>query len=177
VNFRESSLAGVFMVEGQTTSDERGSFTRLFDREEFSGRGLDVMVDHVASSLNTRRGTLRGIHYQSRPNGQSKLVRCAAGSLFDVVVDVRPESQTYLSWAAFDLRAGDGLAVYIPNGCAHGFLTLEDATEVIYQISAPRRPEAERGLRWDDPALRIAWPSAPAVISDRDRGFPLLKHP
>jgi dTDP-4-dehydrorhamnose 3,5-epimerase len=177
VKFHESSLAGVFVVESEPAGDDRGAFTRLFVRADFEARGLDARIDHLACSTNRRRGTLRGIHYQASPHAQTKLVRCTIGALFDVVVDVRPDSRTYLRWEAFELRAGDGRAVYVPEGCAHGFLTLEDETELSYQISSPRRPEAERGLRWDDPALGIPWPFVPGVISDRDRTFPLVLRP
>jgi dTDP-4-dehydrorhamnose 3,5-epimerase len=174
VIFRPSTLAGVVLVESQVAEDERGAFTRTFAREEFEAQGLDARIDHVALSSNRRRGTLRGLHYQGAPHEQARLVRCTRGVVYDVVVDIRRESATYLKWVAFELRAAEVLAVYIPPGCAHGFETLEDDSEVHYQISSPRRPESEKGLRWDDPALGISWPLHPIVISSRDRDFPLL---
>jgi dTDP-4-dehydrorhamnose 3,5-epimerase len=174
VIFRETSLPGVFLLEPEVAADERGSFQRLWARDELEARGLDARVDHVALSRNRRRGTLRGLHYQAAPHEQAKLVRCTAGAIHDVIVDLRAGSPTYLRWVAVELRAPDGPALFIPAGCAHGFETLEDETEVYYQISAPRHPESERGLRWNDPTLAIPWPFPPVVVSARDEVFPLL---
>jgi dTDP-4-dehydrorhamnose 3,5-epimerase len=173
VILRSTTLAGVFLLEPDVAADERGSFARIAAREELEAHGLDTVVDHVALSRNHRRATLRGLHFQAPPYGQAKLVRCLRGAIYDVIVDVRPGSSRYLAWEAFELGP-DGPSLYIPAGFAHGFETLEDETEVYYQISAPRRAEAERGILWDDPLLGIEWPLPPTVISTRDSGFPLL---
>jgi len=174
---REAALSGVFVVEAEAADDERGSFVRLFDRQEFLAHGLAAHVDHVAVSSNRVKGTLRGLHYQAEPHGQAKLIRCSAGAIYDVLVDVRAGSPTYLRCLSFELRAADRISLYVPAGFAHGFETLEDVSDVHYQISSARRTDAERGLRWDDPALGIPWPFPPVVMSERDRSWPLLPSP
>ena len=171
---RETELLGVFVVEAEPFADERGSFTTVFSREELAQRGLPLDVAQTALSFNLKRGTLRGLHYQEEPHGQTKLVRCSRGALFDVVVDVRRESKTRHKWIAVELSEKNRLALFIPRGFAHGFLTLEDATEITYEIGGAYRPESERGLRFDDPALGVKWPFAPSVIGKRDASFPYL---
>lgn len=172
--FRETTLVGALMVEAEKVEDERGYFARTFCHEEFAKRGLQATVAEVASSFNRRRGTLRGMHYQEDPFAQAKLVRCTRGSVYDVIIDLRPDSDTYRSWFAADLSAGSLRALYIPPGFAHGFQTLEDDTEVLYHLSVPRNAASERGVRWDDPALTIKWPLPVSCLSVRDGSYPSL---
>jgi dTDP-4-dehydrorhamnose 3,5-epimerase len=175
VRFIETPVAGALVVEPQPIEDGRGFFARTFSRADFSARGLDARVDQCSASFNARAGTLRGMHYQAAPHGEVKLVRCTRGAIFDVAVDLRPESPTYLRWAGVELSADDGRALYVPHGCAHGFQTLVDAAEVLYQISTPYVPAAARGVRWDDPAFGIDWPAPPAggrTMSARDAEYP-----
>ena len=172
--FREQPIAGVFVVEPAPAEDERGLFARTFDRAELADAGLPLVVEQASVSFNTRRGTLRGMHFQAPPHEEAKLVRCVTGSAYDVVVDLRDESPTRLAWLAVDLSAPSRNAVYVPPGCAHGFLTLEDATELEYLISTAYEPTAAAGVRWDDPAIGIEWPFEPLVISARDAAFPNL---
>ena len=170
--FRETEIPGAFLVEPARAQDERGFFARLFTPEEFAARGLDARVAQVALSYNRRRGTLRGLHYQAAPHAQAKLVRCTRGAVWDVIVDLRPGSPAYRRWFAVELTARDPLQLFVPAGCAHGFVSLEDESELLYQLTTPWQPGAERGVRWDDPLLAIAWPLSPVVISDRDAGLP-----
>jgi dTDP-4-dehydrorhamnose 3,5-epimerase len=175
VLFRETSVAGAFVVEPERIEDERGSFARTFSVEEFASRGLDTRVDQCSTSFNVREGTLRGMHYQVAPHAESKLVRCTRGAIYDVAVDLRPDSATYLSWLGVELSAENGYALFVPEGCAHGFQTLADASEVLYQISTPFVPAAARGVRWDDPAFGIDWPAPPPggrTMASRDAGYP-----
>jgi dTDP-4-dehydrorhamnose 3,5-epimerase len=175
VRFRDTSVAGAFVVEPERFEDERGFFARTFSVEDFAGRGLDTRVDQCSTSFNAKAGTLRGMHYQVAPQAESKLVRCTRGAIFDVAVDLRPDSASYLSWFGLELSAENGMALFVPEGCAHGFQTLVDASEVHYQISAPFTPEAARGVRWDDPAFGIEWPAAPPAgrtMAPRDASYP-----
>lgn len=171
MRFVETSLAGAFVVEIEPIEDERGSFARTFSRDEFDAHGLSTDIVQCSISFNKRRGTLRGMHFQAEPYGECKLVRCTTGSIYDVIVDLRPESATYRHWFGIDLTPVNGRMLYIPNGLAHGFQTLEDTTEVAYQISEPYRPKHARGVRFDDPAFRIEWPLQVTVISARDREY------
>jgi dTDP-4-dehydrorhamnose 3,5-epimerase len=172
VRFVETDLAGAFVVEPELLRDERGFFARLFSPAEFAARGLRSDVDQVAVSWNARRGTLRGLHYQAAPQAQAKLVRCTRGAVHDVIVDLRGGSPTRARWLAVELSADNRRLLYVPEGFAHGFLTLTDDAEVVYQMSGAWHAPAERGARFDDPAFAIAWPFAPQVISARDRAFP-----
>lgn len=158
-------------MESERFEDERGYFARTFVAEEFAARGLDPRVAQTAVSFNKRKGTLRGMHCQAAPYEQAKLVRCARGAIYDVVVDLRPESPTCRNWVSVELRGSEERMLYVPGNCAHGFLTLEDDTEVLYQLSTAHHAPAERGVRWDDAAFGIAWPFAPTVLSERDRSF------
>jgi dTDP-4-dehydrorhamnose 3,5-epimerase len=163
------------VVESEPIEDERGHFARTFSSEEFAAHALDARVSQCSASFNARAGTLRGLHYQAAPHGEAKLVRCTRGAVFDVAVDLRPDSPSYLSWCGVELTADNGLALFVPEGCAHGFQSLEDATEVLYQISTPYVPDAARGVRWDDSAFAIKWPQAPPegrIMSDRDAAYP-----
>lgn len=169
----ETSLPGAWLLEPERVEDERGYFARTYSRQEFAARGLDPEIAQCSVSWNRRRGTLRGLHFQAAPHEETKLVRCTRGSVWDAIVDLRPGSPTLERHFAAVLSAERGNSLYVPKGFAHGFITLEDATEVSYQISAPYAPESARGYRWDDPAFAIPWPEPPAVISARDRALPL----
>jgi dTDP-4-dehydrorhamnose 3,5-epimerase len=174
MRFIQTPLPGAWVVEPTELGDERGWFARTFDAEEFDARGLNPVVAQSNLSYNARRGTLRGMHYQVDPHGESKLVRCIRGAIFDVAVDLREDSPTYCGWHAVELSADNRHAFYIPAGLAHGFQTLCADCEVEYQMGHRHVPEAARGVRWDDPAFAIDWPAAEGVrtISERDRAFP-----
>lgn len=174
MRFRETEVSGAYVVELDLLSDDRGYFARTFCTEEFAAAGLDVRVVQRSISFNEAERTLRGLHYQAEPHGETKLVRCSRGSIWDVIVDVRPGSPSYLAWSGIRLVAGGGELLYIPEGVAHGFITLERASEVDYQMSVPYVATSARGLRWDDPALGIQWPIEPLVMSERDRSYPDL---
>ena len=171
--FSESPLAGAYMVEMELLADERGFFARSYCAEEFAAHGLPELRQ-CSVSYNARLGTLRGMHYQAAPGEEHKLVRCTAGAVFDVIVDIRPSSPTYRRWFAAELSAANRRSLFIPPGFAHGFMSLSEHTEVYYMISVAHAPEFSRGVRWNDPAFGIAWPLAPAVISARDAAYPLL---
>ena len=171
MKFHETNLPGVFEIHLEPKGDERGFFARAWCQKEFEAHGLNASVAQCNVSFNARRGTLRGIHYQAEPYGESKLVRCTKGAIYDVVVDLRPDSPTFRRWIGVTLTAANRHMVYVPKGCAHGFLTLENETEVFYQMSQFYDAESARGVRWDDPAFQIAWPERVEVISERDRTY------
>lgn len=175
MRFREIPLFGAAIIEPEPAKDERGLFARLFDADVFRARGLPTEFVQASTSYNSRRGTLRGLHYQAEPHAQGKLVRCTAGAMFDVIVDVRPKSPSFGRWKSFELSAENRLTLFVPTGFAHGFETLVDDTEIFYQMTAPHVAAAERGIIWSDPDLAIAWPQVPAVMSDRDRALPRLR--
>jgi dTDP-4-dehydrorhamnose 3,5-epimerase len=170
----EIGLHGAFVFEPARFEDERGFFANIFERREFQGLNLETDVHQYAVSRNRRRGTLRGMHFQVAPHEEGKIVRCTRGSVHDVLVDLRPQEPTFRAWRAVVLSADSLRSLYVPRGLAHGFLTLEDDTEVSYILFAPHHPPSERGVRWNDPGIGIAWPFEPSVISERDRAFPLL---
>ena len=172
--FQETPLAGAFLVDLEPSVDERGFFARTFCEREFAARGLVSRFPQQNTSFNRTAGTLRGMHWQVPPHGEAKLVRCTAGAIYDVIVDLRRESGTRLRWFGVELDARSRRALYIPERFAHGFLTLEADTEVAYLMGASYVPEAARGLRFDDRRIGIAWPSKPAVISPRDLALPEL---
>jgi dTDP-4-dehydrorhamnose 3,5-epimerase len=174
MRFTETPLSGVWVVELERLEDERGWFARSFDAAEFQARGLSAQVVQCNVSYNARRGTLRGMHYQAEPHGESKLVRCVRGAIFDVAVDLRDGSDTYCRWHGAELTGENGCALYIPAGLAHGFQTLTDHCEVEYQMGHRYVPDAARGVRWDDPAFAIDWPEPDGerVISERDSAYP-----
>lgn len=172
MRFTELDVAGAVLVSPDRHEDERGHFARTWCAEEFAEHGLDTRVAQASVSFNHRAGTLRGMHWQDRVAPEIKLVRCTRGAVVDVIVDVRPESPTHLVHAAVELTEDNGVALHIPAGVAHGFLTLRDATEILYQMTTPHTPTAARGARWDDPAFGISWPAAPVVINERDRTWP-----
>ncbi len=174
MRYRESPLAGCWILEDEPILDERGAFARTFDAEEFAAHGLAATVSQTNLSHNRVRGTLRGLHYQAEPHGEPKLVRCVRGAIFDVAVDLRADSPTHGRWHAEELTAANGRSLYIPAGMAHGFQTLADDCEVLYLMGHRYVAEAARGVRWDDPAFAIGWPDAGGArtISERDRSYP-----
>jgi dTDP-4-dehydrorhamnose 3,5-epimerase len=174
VRFRELSIAGAFAVESEPHRDPRGAFTRLWSRQELERRGLVTDLHQVSLSANPRAGTLRGLHYQAPPHLETKLVACLQGAIWDVVADLRQGSPTYARWEAVRLEPDPPTLLYIPAGCAHGFQTLVDGSQVLYHISAAYLPEAATGVRFDDPTLKIDWPLPVSVMSERDRALPLL---
>jgi dTDP-4-dehydrorhamnose 3,5-epimerase len=172
VKFTEAPIPGAFVIELEPLADERGWFARTFDAAEFAGRGLSGDVVQCNTSFNERAGTLRGMHWQSEPHGEVKLVRCTRGAIFDVIVDLRPDSPSYCGWYGVELTPENGRMLYIPVDIAHGFQTLVDESEVSYQMGSEYVPEAARGVRFDDPAFGIEWPPGERIVSERDRGFP-----
>lgn len=170
--FSPTLLPGLLLIEPEPHRDERGSFTRIWCRREFSAHGLDCEIAQSSLSFNAKRGTLRGLHFQRPPHEEVKLVRCTRGAVFDVAIDLRPLSPTYCRWQGFELSAENGAALYIPKGMAHGFETLEPESEVLYQISAFYAPEAAAGVRHDDRAFAVKWPLPVAEISEKDRSWP-----
>jgi dTDP-4-dehydrorhamnose 3,5-epimerase len=175
MRFRDIPPFGATIIEPEASSDERGLFARLFDAAAFREHGLPTDFVQASTSYNSRRGTLRGLHFQTEPHAETKLVRCTAGALFDVIVDVRPGSPSFGRWQSFELTAENRWTLIVPAGFAHGFETLADGTEVHYQMTRPHVPGAERGIIWSDPDLAIAWPLPPAVMSERDRALPRLR--
>jgi dTDP-4-dehydrorhamnose 3,5-epimerase len=172
LSVRPTALAGLLVLESTTQGDERGGFARLFCAETLAAAGFDPTVSQANLSTNTRRHTLRGLHWQEEPAGEAKIVRCLAGAMWDVAVDIRPDSATFRQWHAEELTPANGRALAIPRGFAHGFITLADDTAVLYLMGAAYVPALSRGARYDDPAFAIAWPAAPAVIGARDLAFP-----
>ena len=170
--FTETDLKGAFVVDIEKHQDERGFFARSWCRREFEAHGLNPKLAQCNISFNPHKGTLRGMHYQAKPFEEAKLVRCTRGSLHDVIVDLRPGSPSYKKSLGVVLTAENRTMLYVPQGFAHGFLTLENDTEVFYQISEFYMPESQRGFRWNDPAIAISWPAEVEFISDRDRNFP-----
>ncbi|MGH6911363.1 MAG: dTDP-4-dehydrorhamnose 3,5-epimerase family protein [Phenylobacterium sp.] len=172
MRFSPSGIDGVVVVDIEARTDERGAFARLQCPEEFTAAGHSFTPAQTSLSRNPHALTLRGMHYQPAPHAEVKLVRAVRGRIFDVAVDLRPASPTYRRWTASELSAENGRALLIGEGIAHGFLTLEPDTDVLYQISPSFEPGHEAGVRWDDPAFAIAWPAAPALISPRDAAYP-----
>ena len=173
--FTPVPLRGAFLVGLEPVEDERGFFARSYCPQEFAAQGLGAALQQCSVSFNRREGTLRGLHYQGTPHEEHKLVRCTAGAIFDVIVDIRPESTGYRRWYGCELTARNRRALFIPPGFAHGFITLYPDTEVYYMISTAHAPQHAFGLRWDDPAFAIEWPRSPSVISPRDAAYPWLK--
>ena len=174
MKFLPAKLAGAFILEPEPREDERGFFARTFCAREFAEHGLAGKLVQCSVSLSRKRGTLRGLHYQKPPAAEAKLIRCTAGRIYDVIVDLRPGSPTYLRHTGVELSATNRRALYVPEMFAHGFITLEDESEVFYQMSEFYAPEFAGGLRYDDPDLGIEWPEKAAVIADKDRNWPLI---
>ncbi len=172
MNFTETKLSGAFVIELQRAEDSRGFFARAFCRREFEAHGLNPAVAQCNTSFNRAAGTLRGMHYPIDPFPEVKLVRCISGAIHGVIIDLRPASPTYRAWAGFDLSAENHRTLYVPEGFAHGYLTLADHTEVFYQVSECYNPGHERGIRWNDPAFAIHWPATPRIVSPKDASHP-----
>lgn len=171
--FIETKLPGVFLIEPQLQRDERGFFARTWCQHEFKAHGLNPRLVQCNISFNPKRATLRGLHYQIAPHAEAKVVRCTMGAIYDAVIDLRPESPTFKQWLAVKLSAENRRMLYIPEGLAHGFETLMDATEVFYQMSEIYHPECARGVRWNDQVFEIDWPLPVSVISEKDNSYPL----
>jgi dTDP-4-dehydrorhamnose 3,5-epimerase len=174
VKFIETEIPGAWILQPEPHSDERGFFARLWCEDEARAHGLDPHIAQINGSFNKLKGTLRGLHFQKAPHAEAKVVRCMRGAMFDVVVDLRPESPAYMRWMSVELNEHNRLALYIPPGCAHGFQTLADDTEVLYQVSVRYAPGAEGGAKFDDPAFGIPWPLPVTSISPRDLEWPLM---
>jgi dTDP-4-dehydrorhamnose 3,5-epimerase len=170
--FQPTRLAGAFVIELEPHADERGFFARSFCERELAGQGLPTRFPQCNISRNTRRGTLRGMHFQAGSDPEAKLVRCTSGAIHDVIVDLRASSPTRFQWIGVDLSASTGRALFVPAGFAHGFVTLADDTDVFYHMSDFFRPESARGFRWNDPRLGLRWPIEPTVVAVRDAGYP-----
>ena len=171
MKFRETKLKGAYVIELERLADERGYFARAWCQREFLDHGLDAAVVQCNVSQNPKKGTLRGMHYQDPPYAETKIVRCTRGAVYDVIVDLRPDSDTFLQWIAEELSADNGKVMYIPKGFAHGFQSLEENSMVFYQVSEFYARDYCRGLRWNDPQLKISWPHDVAVISAQDKGW------
>lgn len=172
MRFIETKLKGAWIIEPERLADERGFFARTFCQREFEAHGLNPHVAQCSLSFNPRRGTLRGMHYQITPHEEAKLIHCVRGAIYDVAVDLRRDSPTFTQWVAVELTAQNARMLYVPEGLAHGFQTVADDTEVLYQMSEFYHPECVRGLRWDDPAFGIAWPlTPPTVMSEQDQSY------
>jgi dTDP-4-dehydrorhamnose 3,5-epimerase len=170
--FYETPLVGAFVVETEMRADERGAFYRSFCRQEFQLHGLANAFVQCSISRNRLRGTLRGMHFQKDPKPEGKLVRCVSGSAYDVIVDLRRESPTFCRWFGIELNDSNGAALYVPPGFAHGFQTLRDCTDILYQMTEYYVPELADGVKWSDPAFGIVWPLEVVAVSERDRSFP-----
>lgn len=171
MKFLQVPLEGAYLIEMEPIEDDRGFFARTFCRDEMIAHGLNPDVAQCNISYNRRRGTIRGMHYQSAPHEETKIVQCIRGTVYDVIIDLRPLSATYRQWYGVELNDRNRKMLYIPHGFAHGFQTLEDDSEIFYQMGSNYVPEAARGIRWDDPAFRIEWPYKCEEISERDRNF------
>lgn len=171
MNFSELPIRGAFLIRPTQLEDERGFFCRTFCRSAFSSRGLNSVLEQCSVSFNHKKGTLRGLHYQEAPFAETKIVQCTKGAIYDVILDLRPHSETFRQWFAIELRPDRKEMLYVPEGIAHGFQTLEDETEVFYQISCPYAPNFSKGVRWNDPSFAIQWPLPISVISKKDESL------
>lgn len=172
MKFNPTPLPGAYTIDLEKREDDRGFFARLFCVNEYDNVGLDRNIVQINNSLSKDKGTLRGIHYQLAPKAETKIVRCIRGSLYDVIVDLRPDSPTFLKWFGAELSAENRTMMFVPKGFGHAFLTLEENTEAFYMVTEFYSPENERGLRWNDPKINIQWPMEPVVISDKDQRHP-----
>lgn len=172
MKFTPTPLSGLYIVEFEKNGDPRGFFARAYDAQEFKKLHLKDRFVQANVSRSRERGTLRGLHYQTSPHAEAKLIRCTKGALYDVALDLRPDSPTYKQWFSIELTAANYKQLYVPEGFAHGFITLEDDTETFYQVSEYYHPEAEKGVRYDDPTFEIKWPISVEVISDKDKTWP-----
>ncbi len=174
LRFQTTPVAGAFLVDPVLRKDDRGHFSRAWCLREFAEQGIDFVPVQANTGFSLKKGTLRGLHYQVKPALEAKLVRCTRGRLFDVVVDLRPESPTFLKWYGVELSADNYRLLYVPEGCGHGYQTLEDGTDLYYMTSQYFTPDAARGARFDDSAFKIEWPLAPTAVSEQDRNWPLV---
>ena len=174
MHYTPSRIAGAWIMDISPIHDARGFFAMTWLPDELRAHGMNPALAQCNIAFNTRRGTLRGLHFQQAPHAQAKIVRCTRGSLFDVIVDLRADSPTFRQWDAVELTADSRRMLYMPEGIAHGYLTLDDDTEAYYHASSPWVREAESGVRWDDPAFNIQWPFTPTIISEKDQSWPLL---
>ncbi len=172
MKFHSAPLAGAYTIELEKRGDDRGFFARFYCANEFANQGLDGRIVQINNSLSRIQGTLRGMHYQLAPKAETKVVRCIRGALYDVILDLRPESPTFGKWFGAELTAENRLMMYAPKGFAHGFLTLQPDTEALYLATEFYALDRERCVRWNDPAFAVAWPAAPVVVSDKDRAAP-----
>ena len=172
MDFKPARLKDVWLISLNRIGDDRGFFARTFCEEEFSAKGLPTQFVQQNMSLSNVKGTLRGFHFQKFPHDEDKLIRCVNGAIFDVVIDLRPDSDSYLQWESFELSDSNKDQLLIPKGFAHGFQVLSDRAEVSYLVSNKYAPKAERGIRWDDPSFKVDWPLPPTEISDKDRNWP-----
>jgi dTDP-4-dehydrorhamnose 3,5-epimerase len=174
--FTETELKGAFIIEPEKLQDHRGFFARAWCKNEFEAHGLNASREQSNISFNLKKCTLRGMHYQISPFEEVKLVRCTRGAIFDVIIDLRPDSPTFLKWFGIELNLDNYKMLYVPENFAHGYLTLTDNAEVYYQVSKPYSPDHERGLRWNDPVLGVNWPiGGEPLISDKDKNWPSFK--
>ena len=174
MRFTQTPLAGAYTIDPELHGDERGFFARMLCTDELAAHGLNMQIAQVNISYSAHAGTLRGLHYQAPPHAEAKIMRCTRGAIFDVMVDMRPDSATYLQWFGTELSADNRRLAYVPEGFAHGFLTLTDHCEVMYPVTARYMPGAERGICYDDPSLDIEWPIPVRTVSDKDQAWPLL---
>lgn len=175
--FAETGIVGAKVISPNPREDERGRFMRAWCAREFAEHGIEFVPVQANLGYSRKRGTVRGMHFQAAPASEAKLVRCTRGAIFDVVVDLRPQSKSYGQWYGVELSAQNGCMLYLPADCAHGYQTLEERTEMHYMTSAFYTPSAARGVRFDDPAFGIRWPLVPTAVSEQDRSWPLLEHP
>ena len=172
IDFVETPISGVWVIHSEKAMDERGYFRRLYCQKRFAEKKINFTPQQDSISHNAVAGTLRGMHFQHQPSEEQKFISCLRGKVYDVVVDLRKDSSTYKKWFCAELSPENGLGLFVPRGLAHGFITLEDNTDVLYQIEGLYNPAAASGIRWDDPAFGINWPRKPAVLSDRDKKWP-----
>ena len=172
MRFTATPIQGVYVIDLEPVEDHRGFFARTYCDDEFRARGLETHFAQASIAFTARRGTLRGMHYQREPYGEVKLVRCTRGAVYDAVIDLRPHSATFRQWFAVELTADNRRMLYVPAGFAHGYQTLQDDTEISYQMSTPYHPEAAAGVRWNDPAFGVSWPIDVTVIAERDAAYP-----
>jgi dTDP-4-dehydrorhamnose 3,5-epimerase len=177
MRFSPTIIPQLFLLDLEPRVDERGFFARIWSGNELAGQHLNDSCQQVSLAYNARRGTLRGMHYQSEPHAEAKMVRAIRGAIHDVVLDLRSESPTFEKWIVAELSAENRQALFVPEGCAHGYITLTDETEVLYVHSGLQQPQAERGIHWDSPVLRGAWPCSPTIISERDQRLPVAVFP
>ena len=173
--FTETNVKGCFMIEPDRFDDDRGYFSKIWDFKELAQRGLSTEFAQFNLAYNYKAGTLRGMHYQTAPHEEVKLVRCTRGAVYDVIIDLRAVSPTYMQWSGVELNEDNCRTYYVPKGCAHGYITLSDKAEVTYNVSAGYAPTAAAGVRWNDPVFGVKWPSQPSVINPRDNTYPDFK--